>query len=1144
MDLNLFLDRWLNQEGGAERANYQAFLVELTQVLGVPLPDPAQATTELNDYVFERAVRAAGPENTAPKRIDLYKRNCFLLEAKQSRQNKDNAKFVPNYAQLALPGMDRNEPMARKPKWDALMRNAFTQARDYVAMLPTDHAAPPFLIVADVGHCFEIYADWTGTGRGYQSFPDRLTNRIFLEDLRDDKIRTRLATIWSDPHSLNPASRAAEATREIAARLAQVTKALEARKFNPEEVALFLMRCIFTMFAEDVGLLPKDSFTDLLRRSVDDPIRFGRRLKVLWDAMDTGGEADSIDATVRRFNGQLFKSTTVFELDKAEIGELLAAASKNWREVEPAIFGTLLEQALDPKERAKLGAHFTPRPYVERLVEATIMEPLREQWDNVLRNAEAAKAEKNDDKAIGLVRAFHHELCTLRVLDPACGTGNFLYVSLELIKRLEGEVLSAMEALGGQEGLGFLTGEAVTPQQFLGLELNPRAASIADLVLWLGHLQQHYRTREGHPSDPILQAYDNITKLDAVLTWDGCPVPKVAEGKETYPNPRQPAWPAADYIVGNPPFIGGKDIRAHLGDSYVEALWKAHKAMNDSADFVMYWWDRAAQILTAKKTRLRRFGFVTTNSITQPFQRKVVERHMSGKTPLSVIIAISDHPWTKATKDAASVRIAMTVAQAGARDGRLLSVVREAGLDSDAPMIEVVETFGRVNSDFTVGVDVTKAIALRANEGLSSRGVVLHGAGFIVTPQEAVHLGLGTRLGLEAHIRPYRNGRDLMGNSRGVMVIDLFGLTEEEVRVRFPEVFQHLWVEVKTKTNLNAKGEIEYLGRDWNNREYRRLNWWLFGENVPDARKALANLQRYIVTVETSKHRVFQFLDAEILPDNMLVAMASACAFMLGVLHSKPHSAVWVPANAASMGVYDKMGVRYSKSRCFDPFPFPDATDAQKAMIGGIAEELDATRKLVLAENPDLTLTGLYNLLEKIHALTPEEEDQARRGRVYILQHLHQRLDEAVADAYGWPADLGEQEILGRLVALNLARRAEEAAGKVRWLRPDYQASRFGRPSDKRDTIDLDLGTDLPVASEGMPLWPKDRDTQPFEVERMVRSYPGDITIPALARSFKGGGKKIEPRLTQIFVSLGRLWPHPTCWRWSVSRLTPTTPPT
>jgi hypothetical protein len=996
--------------------------------------------------------------------------------------------------------------------------------------------------------------------------PDRLTNRIFLDDLRDETIRARLASIWTDPHSLNPASRAAEATRDIAARLAFVTKALEARNYNAEDVALFLMRCIFTMFAEDVGLLPKNCFTDLLTRSVDKPDRFTLNVKNLWDAMDKGGDSIAIDATVRRFNGELFKSTTVFPLEKAEIGELLAAAGKNWREVEPAIFGTLLEQALDPKERARLGAHFTPRPYVERLVEATIMEPLREQWDDVLRKAEAAKAENDDDRPIGLVRKFHHELCTLRVLDPACGTGNFLYVSLDLMKRLEGEVLTAMEALGGQAALGQLLLESVTPQQYLGLELNPRAAGIADLVLWIGHLQQHFRNAEDYPADPVLQAYGNIKKMDAVLTWDGYPVPKVVDHKETYPNPRQPAWPVADYIVGNPPFIGGKDIRAQVGDGYVEALWKAHKAMNDSADFVMYWWDRAAQILTAKKSPLKRFGFVTTNSITQVFQRKVVERHMAAKAPVSVIFAVSDHPWTKATKDAASVRIAMTVARAGTHDGKLLSVVRETGLDSDAPLIEVVEALGRVNSDFTVGVDVTRAQALRANEGLSSRGVVLHGAGFIVTPAEAAHLGLGTRSGLDRYIRPYRNGRDLMGHGRGVMVIDLFGLSESDVRTRFPEVYQHLYVELKTKTTINSKGEIEYVGRDWNNREYRRLNWWLFGENVPDARKALADLPRYIVTVETSKHRVFQFLDASILPDNKLIAIGSANAFDLGILASKPHYN-WYIANSGMLGVYDKEAV-YVKSRCFDPFPLPDATPTQQATIAAIAEELDATRKSALAENPDLTMTGLYNLLERVRglsmkngvssrtqrsedagppvanalnttgspigaslvgddtidgreAMTPTEADQATRGRVYILQHLHDRLDAAVADAYGWPADLSEQEVLGKLVALNLARRAEEATGKVRWLRPDYQAARFGRPDDKRDdTQQLDLGVPADKPADSLPVWPKDRDLQPFEVERAVRATAGDITIPALARTFKGGGKKIEPRLTQVLAVL------------------------
>ena len=259
----------------------------------------------------------------------------------------------------------------------------------------------------------------------------------------------------------------------------------------------------------------------------------------------------------------------MFPLGREEIGELLAAANYSWTEVDPAIFGTLLEQALDKTERRKLGAHYTPRAYVQRLVEATVMEPLREDWQNALRKAEHAKETGDEKAAIAIVRAFHRQLCATRVLDPACGTGNFLYVSLELMKKLEGEVLEALAQLGEPESMG-LDRETVDPHQFLGLELNPRAAAIAELVVWIGYLQQHYRNRTGHPSEPILRAFENINfgrrqGYDAVLTWDGYPVPQVVEkdGRriETYPNARRPEWPEAEFIVGNPPFIGGKELR-------------------------------------------------------------------------------------------------------------------------------------------------------------------------------------------------------------------------------------------------------------------------------------------------------------------------------------------------------------------------------------------------------------------------------------------------------------------------------------------------------------------------------------------------------------------------------------------------------
>lgn len=1094
------------------------FLTELCALIGVPSPDPASADVRNNNYVFERAVRPrASDALTAPKRIDLYKRDAFILEAKQSR--------LPG-AKNALPGQlsmlpDEPEQLGRRsasPRWDVMMQNARKQAEGYVFLLDADHAAPPFILTCDVGHCFELYADFTGTGRAYGQFPDRKGYRIYLEDLRKEEVRGLLKTIWTDPHSLDPTRQSARVTRDIAARLAAVSKRLEDNGANAEHVAHFLMRCLFTMFAEDTDLLPRGSFRQLLEKSVADPRHFPHRLKQLWRDMDTGAEFSAIiDARVRHFNGGLFSDTMVFELGQAEIGELLAAASADWTQVDPAIFGALLEQALDKEERKRLGAHYTPRSYVQRLVDVTVMEPLRADWEAALTRAQAAKDAAKDADAVEIVRAFHHQLCTTRVLDPACGTGNFLYVTLELMKKLEGEVIQTLSALGERQSSLAIAGESVDPHQFLGLELNPRAAAIAELVIWIGYLQWHYRNHESHPAEPILKAFKNINfgnhaGYDAVLTWDGYPLPSVVEkdGKrvETYPNPRRPDWPEAEFIVGNPPFIGGKDLRSRMEPGYAEALWAAHKDMNDSADFVMYWWDRAAEILGQKKSKTRRIGFVTTNSISQPFQRRVMERHLNAKSPISLIFAVPDHPWTKASKDSAAVRISMTVAQAGSREGQLWEVVQESGLDTDEPSLAFKVILGQINSDLSAGVDVTKAAALRPNEGLCSPGVKLHGSGFIVTPNEAEHLGLGRRPGLEQHVRPYRNGRDLASRPRGVMVIDLFGLGEAEVRQNYPEIYQHLILSVKPE-------------RDLNNREVYRENWWIFGEPRRELRPALEELDRYVVTIETSKHRTFQFLDTDTIPDNMLVVVATDDAAVLAILSSRLHT-TWAQILGGWLGYGNDP--RYTKSRCFDPFPFPDLPEALKIRLRALGEELDATRKRVQAEHPDLTLTGLYNVLEKIRAsaaLTPADEDVKQRGLMLILKELHDQIDAATAQAYGWPSDLTDEQILERLVALNAGRAREEAAGHVRWLRPDYQTPRFAKGA-KAMTGDLDLGETVVALDKGLPDFPKDPYEAPLAIERLLIAAGRPMDAAELARGFKRGGKRIEQRITQALTTLAR----------------------
>jgi hypothetical protein len=812
-----FILRWQGREGGQELANYGLFLAELCDVLGVERPHPADATAESNDYVFERVVKAANADGSvATRRIDLYKRGCFVLEAKQSRQKGAAKELAKELGQQQLSLIDDVAPSVRgrrgtKRSWDVLMMNARQQAEGYARALPVAHGWPPFILACDVGHCLEIYADFSGQGKNYAQFPDRQGFRVYLEDLRREEIRDRLTRIWTDPASLDPARQSARATRAIAERLAAVSKALERSGLHPpENVAMFLMRCLFTMFAEDVELLPKRSFRDLLAKCEADPAKFQPMVEQLWAAMDIGAFAYAIEAQVKRFNGEFFKERTVLSLGREEIGELRRAAEADWRQVEPAIFGALLEQALDPAERRRLGAHYTPRAYVERLVVATVIEPLRTDWAQILSTADRQKTEGRPADAIASIRAFHDKLCATRILDPACGTGNFLYVTLELLKRLEGEVLEALASLGGQEAITGLEGHNVDPHQFLGLELNPRAAAIIELVLWIGYLQWHFRTSSAAPAEPILRAFRNIRVKDAVLQAEeslardqfGRPLTRLGPDGSTveiyrYKNPRRPEWPAAEFIVGNPPFIGGKDLRSRLGAEKAEALWAAHPKMNDSADFVMYWWDHAADLLTRKGTALRRFGFVTTNSITQVFQRRVVDRHLKASKPVSIVMAIPDHPWTKATKDHAAVRIAMSVVESGTRTGILRAVVHEAQLDSDQPTIALDEKIGRINCDLSTGVDLTSAIALKANEGLCSPGVKLHGSGFILERRDARHLGLGTQYGLERHIREYRSGRDLTARPRDFLAIDLFGLSEDKVRRGFPEIYQHLIRSVK-----------------------------------------------------------------------------------------------------------------------------------------------------------------------------------------------------------------------------------------------------------------------------------------------------------------------------------------------------------
>lgn len=675
-------------------------------------------------------------------------------------------------------------------------------------------------------------------------------------------------------------------------------------------------------------------------------------------------------------------------------------------------------------------------------------------------------------------------------------------------------------------------------------------------MLWIGYLQWQLRSRGPQGvAEPVVHNYGNIECRDAVLEWDSREPALDAHGQplsrwdgqtyKTHPvtgelvpddtarvpqwryvGARKAQWPQADFIVGNPPFIGAAAMRDALGDGYTEALRKAWQEVPDSADFVMFWWQHAAALVAAAHTR--RMGLITTNSLRQTFNRRVVQAALDAGTHLH--LAIADHPWVDSANGAA-VRIAMTVLAAGAGEGQLLRVVQEqAGAEGEVAVKLETQT-GLLHADLQVGANVAAAQGLQANLDLSNRGVQLFGAGFIVTEQEAAALGNAPI------IRDYRNGRDLTGEPRLVKVIDAFGLSADELRTRYPACYQWLLERVKPE-------------RDQNNRESRRKNWWLFGETNPKLRRQLAGLPRYIATVETAKHRTFQFLDTSILPDNKLIAIALAEAFELGILSSQTHID-WVLAAGSTL---EDRPV-YVKTTCFETFPFPDEdtglTPALRTTISEKAEHIDAHRKQVLAAgHKGLTLTGIYNVLEALRAgraLTTKEKTMHTQGLVGVLRELHDELDAAVLAAYGLPANADTDAVLHRLVQLNAERAREEAQGHVRWLRPDFQnpaaqaqllktelpaqatqgleAKNTHNPQHAA-TADGDGATVAAATTKtAQQAWPATLPEQVRAVAEVLAASPVPLSLAALAAHFKGRGpwKKSLPTLLQTLEALGRV---------------------
>lgn len=1017
-----FITRWRGITA-SELSTAQSFVIDLCALLEVEKPHP----TPEQDYMFERPVTFRhGDGTSSPGRIDCYRQGAFCLESKK----------------LKAPGHTKGFD-------DGLLR-ARSQAEGYARALPASEGRPPFVLVVDVGTVIEVYAEFSQSGATYTPFPDPRSHRIRLDDLAKADIRERLRQIWLDPHSLNPARISARVTRQVSDLLARLAKSIETnpvyepnhalaginhKLIAPEKVASFLTRCLFSMFAEDVGLLPKSSFVGLLTTHRADPPTLRLMLQSLWTDMDRGGFSPVLATRVLHFNGKLFKESGAdgysLLLRPEQIDLLIEAAQANWREVEPAIFGTLLERALNPTERHALGAHYTPRAYVERLVLPTVVEPLRAEWANAQAAAlvlahEAAELEGRAAQARladarQQVKAFHHRLCSVRVLDPACGSGNFLYVTLEHLKRLEAEVIDQLTLLGqDQSNLGF-EGETVTLQQLQGIELNSRAAAMAELVLWIGWLQWHIRTQgNAAVAEPVVHDYHNIDCRDAVLAWDALEPAFDAAGEllsrwdgatfKTHPvtgelvpddaaqvpqwryvGARQSVWPQADFVVGNPPFIGNKRMREALGDGYAMALRAAWPDIPESADFVMFWWARAAALVSAGL--VERMGLITTNSLTMIFNRRVVQLALDGAlglvdagagiagglilskaqksalgnthpsagaaggtsavgkpvaVPVALVFAIPDHPWVDSA-DGAAVRIAMTVvaAEVSATEdlgfGRLFTVTDEQPGPEGEVLVTLDERRGVIHADLSVGVNTSDLQTLQSNKGLACPGVQLSGQGFVLSPAQAASMSLTSS---EPLIKRYLTGRDLAQTMRDQFVIDTIGLDSNDLLTRYPDAYQWLYDRVKPERDLNP-------------RETYRRNWWKHAETRTKYRAALGGLSRLIVTSRTSRHRTFQFIEASALPETKVLILAFSDAFVLGVLQSDAHVA-FADRVGGWLGVGNDS--TYNHSDCFEKFPFPDddtgLNPELRQKISTLAEQIDTHRKRVLGLLPASTATS------------------------------------------------------------------------------------------------------------------------------------------------------------------------------------------
>ena len=960
-----------------ERQGAQPHFMDLCQLLGVPTPGSE------GDYSFEKDTLVLGE---ARGYADVFMRNHFAWENKAPGRNLDQAlKQLLSYS-LAL-------------------------------------SNPPLLVVCD-RITLRIHTQFNG-------HPSE-THVVLLQEMAQPEKQALLRRLWTDPQSFRPKKTSRDITEAAAQSFATLADGLRkrgpAKEIDPagwqahaDEVAHFLTQCLFCFFAEDVGLLPERMFEGLVNNKAINSERLTKGLTNLFSVMRDGGLYGNDD--IPWFNGGLFKKVNVPALSIMEVSELRNAASLNWSAIDVSIFGTLFERGLDPSKRSQLGAHYTDPATIMRIVEPVLKRPLLEAWKQVEGSigADMAKCVKRNDRHHRAAQTkfllWLEQIKDFRVLDPACGSGNFLFLGLKALKDIEHMSHLGAAALGLDRQADLVTG----PHNVLGIELNEFAAELARVTVWIGELQ--WRIEHGYEFkvNPVLEPLDHIECRDALLHFDDDR--KVTEA----------AWPHASVVIGNPPFLGDRKMIRELGEDYTFTLRRIYEGrVPGGADLVCYWFEKAR--LAIATNGLGAAGLVATNSVRGGANRKVLDTICETSR---IYEAWSDESWVN---EGAAVRVSL-VAFGHAN--------QEAQLDGN--------TVAAISADLSpqlageAATDLTTANKLRANAGASFIGTQKNGP-FDISGDLARHWLLQPNPHGKSNadvLRPWVNGIGVTRRAEDIWVID-FDKMPDSAASLYELPFMYVTREVKpTRVALR---------RDWH-----REHWWCHGDPRPALKLAAQRLKRVIITPRVSKHRVFAWFSSQVLPDSAVVAIARADDATFGVLHSRFHE-IW----SLRMGTSLEDRPRYTPTSCFETFPFPDGlTPADTAhqrtevvadgvvipsmlgtskkvqsatAIAKAAKRLDELREAWLnppewtVRVPEVIPLGLDKspYPDRILPKSGHENDLAGRTLTKLynqrpawLDGAHKSLDMAVASAYGWTdytSEMTDEEVLKRLLTMNLER--------------------------------------------------------------------------------------------------------------------------